>query len=333
MYTEIPDDLVFDDDDLDTVLYATDAAPPSPADVLDACRGRDRLPEEWRKPVVAILARNPRKARALTATVLADIIDHEALAVTAGRDRPRDLLSLARLCQVAQRPAQAEAAYRQALRHAGDPADLPLEERQEAMRDLAALLDQAGRAAEANAERTLAKALPLLTDPTTGGLVQVRSLALECFLDEEYESAERLYRALLDRRFQEPGTWVHLTRVLLMQDRVGPAREAIARACKRMRRVDGPDETPHYIRPRLLFLRILFAMLAGKRYAPLVTQLKRELQNNPEQETWSIAPVIAHLQPGLSPADADLLTAIAAAINDADQRDRLDRFAVWAAGG
>ena len=116
MYSELPTDLVFDDDPLDGVLYGAEVAGPSPADVLNACCAGGGLPAEALKAVVAILLRDPEKGRALTAETLTRILDHQAQAIAAAdADNPREVLRLGRLYHAAQCPEQAEAAYRRAL--------------------------------------------------------------------------------------------------------------------------------------------------------------------------------------------------------------------------
>lgn len=158
----------------------------------------------------------------------------------------------------------------------------------------------------------------LLTDPADP--IPLRSRALDHFLAGRHPAAEAGYRDLLARRFQEASTCGHLARVLLMQDRVGDARSAIARAWKCLRREEGREETLPHTRPRLLFLRMLCAMLAGRGYDRLVARLKRELAAHPAQEPWSIEPVLEHVAAGLAPAARERLNAIAEAINDAARR-------------
>ena len=335
MYSELPTDLVFDDDPLDGVLYGAEVAGPSPADVLNACCAGDGLPAEALKAVVAILLRSPEKGRALTPEMLTRVLDHQAQAIVAAdADNPREVLRLARLYHAAQCPEQAEAAYRRALAPRVGPAVLTQDERWEAVNHLAELLDQSGRTAEAKEALALGAAEGILADAQTESLVQVRSLALDLFLAGRQEAADRLYRGLLERGFQEPGTRVHLARVLLMSDRVAEVRASIAAAWRCLRRSDqGTDDIPPYVRPRILFLRILCAMRAGRPHAALVAHLKRALEANPKQEPWSIAPVIDHIRPGLSAADGEFLTALAEAINDADQLEQLDAFPLWAAAG
>jgi len=118
--------------------------------------------------------------------------------------------------------------------------------------------------------------------------VTVRSLALDLYTVGSHKAAERLYRGLLALRFQQPGTLIHLTRVLLMQDRLPEARKAVSEAWKRMRNREGRLETPPYVPSRIIFFRMFFAMLARANYSRLVAVLKQELLGNSSRESWTI---------------------------------------------
>ena len=98
---------------------------------------------------------------------------------------------------------------------------------------------------------------PLGSQPVPADPIPLRSLALDHVLAGRYLAAEA-------------GTGGHLARALLMQDRVGDARSAIARAWKGLRQDEGREETLLYTRSRLLFLRMLCAALAGRGYDRLV---------------------------------------------------------------
>lgn len=152
---------------------------------------------------------------------------------------------------------------------------------------------------------------PLGSQPVPADPIPLRSLALDHVLAGRYLAAEA-------------GTGGHLARALLMQDRVGDARSAIARAWKGLRQDEGREETLLYTRSRLLFLRMLCAALAGRGYdrlvawspGRLVARLDRELAAHPAQEPWSIA----HLAAGLAPAAREHQNASAEAINAAARR-------------
>jgi hypothetical protein len=333
MDSSIPHELVFDDEPLDGVLYVADCRGATPADILDRWCVSDDLPPECLGAVAAILGRNLDKGRSLENGQLVSIVDYmEQSLVADGSGNPRELLKLARLCHAAGRSEQAEAAYRLALEDGEKDCTLVAEERWQAMNDLADLLDLMGRTEDAREERTLREGEMLLADHKSEELITVRTLAFNLFFAGRYRDAEWLYRGLISRRFQHPGTLTHLARVLLMQDRLPEAREAIAFAWQLIRDREVQQENQSYILPRILFFRILFAMLARSSYASLVKRLKRELRGGNNRESWTIEPVITHFRQYLRPHDFNFLEAIAEAINSAENMDRLNAFEVWIAG-
>lgn len=324
MYDEIPTNLVFDDDNLDGVLYGLRVERPTPADVLDASRDLTALPTAWHPALLAILKCDPGKGRLLQPAALSSLLDQQAQMVASGQPAsPRDLWNLARLYQSAHRLAQAEARFREVLNAPPGPEALTPEERDQVLSQLIDLLLKDGRDSEAEQERALRQAELRLAAATADDLLQVRVQAMEFYLAGRHDAAERLYRELLARHFQEGSIWVHLARVLIMQDRWPEARTALAQARKCLGQMDPADDSQHYIRLRTCFLAILLAMLAGRPYAELVAAFRRQLERHPQQEPWTIDPVLHHVKPRLSGEDGARLALMAAAIHDPDQRDRL----------
>ena len=335
MHGEIPSNLAFDDAPLDEPLAGTGEGEPSPADALAAWQRRDDLADEWRRAAVAILARDPGEAQSLTAAAADAILEPELRALGDRTDlSARERLRLARLCLAARRLDEAEAVYRQALAMTSGPPGLTEDESRAARRELARLLEAAGKSGAAEVVWAEIETDELFDGLGLYELADAREVALGHFREGRYRMAECIYRRLLEVPFQGAGTGVHLTRVLLMQDRLGEARQALAAACRAARRPWFWEEVPVYVWPRVLFLRLAMAMLGqrpmGLRVRLAVT-LRCALRASPEQEPWTIGPVVEHLRPALSPADGDLLSAFAEAINDPDMLDALDA-AMRAAG-
>ena len=327
MNTHIPVDLVFDDEPLDGILYETDARMASPADIFEYWRGH--LPLDSLTAVVAILVRSPEKGLSLEEGQQSLLMDYVRQSLPGKEEDPRELLKLGRICSAAGNLEQTETLYRRALDYMDEDRQLREDERSRAINNLAMVLEQLGRPDEAREERRLRQGEMLLTDGRGQDLLTVRSLALDLFLDGRYRAAERLYRGLFERGFEQTGTLVHLARVLLMQDRLPEARKAIAGAWKLTRNKETRQETQDYVLHRISFFRILCAMLTRGDYSRPVAELKRELLENPGRVTWSIGPVVKRLYPYLCPADVNFLEALAEVISTDDNTERLNAFAVW----
>ncbi|MDD2734736.1 MAG: hypothetical protein PHF56_12405 [Desulfuromonadaceae bacterium] len=329
MNTSIPNDLAFDDEPLDGILYGADCPEATPADILERWQGKYAMPPESRDAILAILAKEPEKGLSLEKWQLESIVAYMERSLTAGEvEHPRELMKLASICHATGRFEQAEIAYRQILEYRNSTDPLLDEERWQAMKNLFGLLNQLGRTKEAQEERMVYEGEMLLADKKCNDLEMVRSLARELFVSERHADAERLYRGLLAQKFQLPGTLIHLARILLIQDRLPEARKAIADAWKLLRNQDVWD-VPFYVLHRVIFFRILCAMLTRGDYSRQVARLKRALLKNSLRELWTIEPVIMHFKTYLRPSDLDFLVALAEAINSAENMDRLNVFPAW----
>ena len=329
----VPQDLKIDDEPLDGILYGIDCPEATPADILERWHGRSDIPLESLDAILAILAHDPEKGKSMESWQLASIAAYveRSLATTKG-ERSRELLKLACICHAAGCFEQAEATYRQILEQRDESDPLLNEERWRAMNNLAGLLNHLGRSTESRIEQIMCEGEMLLDSDKNYGLDTVRSMAHELFVAGRYNAAERFYRGLLMRRYQQPGTLIHLARVLLMQDRLPEAREAIAKAWRQMRNREVRQVTPCYVLHRIIFFRIFCAMLARGNYSHQVAALKRELLGNPYRESWTIDPVIKHFKAYLRPYDVHFLESVAGAINSVENMDRLNAFEVWTAG-
>ncbi|EKD33623.1 MAG: hypothetical protein ACD_75C02640G0002 [uncultured bacterium] len=329
MNTSIPRDLMFDDEPIEGILYGVDGSEATPADIFEYWRGGyNMLPESF-EIVMTILAKSPEKGSTLEDRQRAIIQDYVIQSLPESKDDPTGLLKLACICQAVGNLEKAEAIYRLLLDRRDGGLPLTVEQCRQAMDNLSIILNQLGKADEASEERKLCQAEMLLSGDDEQNLISVRSLALDLFVDGRYQAAERLYRSLLSREFEKPGTLVHLARVLLMQDRIPEARNAIARAWKLTRKKEMRDQTSSYVLHRIFFFRILCAMLTRDDYSRPVAELKQELQDNPIRVTWSIGPVIEHLKPYVRPSDLEFVMAVAKAIDTTDNIERLNSFPIW----
>ena len=333
MFGEIPCDLVFDDEPLDALLYNTgpNGVPaPSPADALAVWAGSDPPSADWQEAALAILRRDPAAGRGIAAPSLLRRIEAEAQALErSGTGDPDSVLLLANLWRAAGRDDRAEATYRRALVGRDGPAALSPDQRAQVLGRLIELLDAQGRQPEAREQQRLCEAQRLLQGEEPDALVGVRGIALALFAEGRHEAAEGLYRALLARRFEVPGTWVHLARVLLMQDRIPEARQAVAAAWRCLTGGEAGGAAPLYVRHRVLYLRLLCAALARRPYRRLAASLRRALECDDERMTWTIGPVLKHLAPHLPRRDRAFLAAVAEAVDQAQGLRKAQTFAAW----
>lgn len=331
MFGETPRDLVFDDEPLDALLYDTDpngVPAPSPADALAVWADSEAPSADWREAALAILRRDPAAARGIAAPSLLRRIEAAARALECSyTGDPDSVLLLANLWRAAGRDDRAEATYHRALARRDGSAALTPDQRSQGQRRLIELLEEQGRQPEAREQQRLCEAERLLQGEDPQALVGVRGIALQLFAEGRHEAAEGLYRELLARGFEVPGTWVHLARVLLMQDRIPEARQAVAAACRCLTGGTTADAAPLYVRHRALYLRLLCAALARRPYRRLATSLRRALERDDERMTWTIGPVIKHLAPRLPRRDRAFLAAVAEAVDQAEGTRKAQTFA------
>jgi len=155
----------------------------------------------------------------------------------------------------------------------------------------------------------------------------LRQLALSCYLQKDYENAERLLRTVLERGFEVPLIYAHLARLLLLTGREDEAAEAVRAAWEH--RAEGP---PYFI-PRGLFLQALLAMLGGRSPREALGRLKTALAATDNREVWSIGPVLDHLSPRLTREADALLRALRPVLERPSGLEALDEFPEWRDAG
>ena len=154
-------------------------------------------------------------------------------------------------------------------------------------------------------------------------LTQIRNTARAFYSRSEYYQAEAALEMLAVRGFDPADTGCHLARLYLLTGRESQALAAVEKAWQQRNGDAG------YVPPRILFLRVLLAMLAGESPAQPLRTLKPLLATEPAHVKWSIAPVLDHLAPRLQAADLAFLRALAAALNDPNAMPVLEAQARW----
>jgi len=165
-----------------------------------------------------------------------------------------------------------------------------------------------------------------LTESGLGGMsarLSLREEAFTMFCDGRFASARRALRRLVRLDFELPSTHCHLARIELASDNVALAYEHATTAWA----VCDAD-TPDYVTPRILWLRLAATILQGfEDQASLLGKLKTAF-NQIEPYGWTLAPVLERLRPKLSDENYALLAAIARVIASGGRED-LERFSAW----
>jgi hypothetical protein len=121
----------------------------------------------------------------------------------------------------------------------------------------------------------------------------------------------------------------NLCTVLILQDKLAEAKSLLARAWQLK---SGRHDLTS---PRLLFVRLVMALLESQPVEVFVGQLKNllALESLPDHadvaKVWNITSFIESLRPKIPPDAGDFLTALASAMNDRTKLADLDRFPEW----
>jgi tetratricopeptide (TPR) repeat protein len=148
----------------------------------------------------------------------------------------------------------------------------------------------------------------------------LREQAFKYFQSGDYFRAEQVLRSMIAQDFEIQGTRVHLARVLLLQDRVEEARNEVEAALKDR----GNSEQP-YVLQRVLFLRVLLALVAGEPAQLPIQAFRSELEHSGAFMHWEVTGLLDHIRPRLADVDNALLTELARAINNPETRAKLSQ--------
>ncbi|MGB9032306.1 MAG: proteasome accessory factor PafA2 family protein [Acidobacteriaceae bacterium] len=160
-------------------------------------------------------------------------------------------------------------------------------------------------------------------DVTESGPHARREAALSRYLQRDFIGAEELLRGCVAEEFELPSTFCHLTRVLLMMNRDGEAREEANHAWERR------ELAPPYVVARTLFFRCLFAMQDGAEFSAPLGQIKSVLHRFSAHSDWTIRPMLDHLRPRLGEPNYTFLRALADALSNPSAVPRLNDFPQW----
>ncbi len=145
-------------------------------------------------------------------------------------------------------------------------------------------------------------------------MISFRKKALHYFLKKNYGMAEYIYRSLLDAGFEIPGTLCHLTRIMIVTNRMDEAAEFIETAWQN--RTKAAD----YIILRILFFQITLGMLNDEDTTGKIEALNNTLGKPGIYVRWAIHPVLRYLKHKLSWNNYETLKKLYSAINNSGKR-------------
>jgi hypothetical protein len=160
-------------------------------------------------------------------------------------------------------------------------------------------------------------------DCTDSGPHARREAALSRYLQRDFISAEELLRGCVAEDFELASTFCHLTRVLLMMNRDGEAREEMNHAWEHR------EHAQPYVVARTLFFQCLFAMLDGAEFSAMLGQVKSVLHRFGAHSEWTVRPMLDHLRPRLGEPNYTLLRALADGLSNPGAMSRLNEFPQW----
>jgi hypothetical protein len=168
-------------------------------------------------------------------------------------------------------------------------------------------------------------------EPRTLTPQEARIEALRLYRQGRYGPAEQILTQLLNLGFEVPSTHLHLARIALTTDHLAVAREHVDHAWEH--RTDAMPE----IVPRIFWMQLALRYLSPDTNGTtdpavvILGRLKTALTQANAHLEWAMDPVLAYLQPRIPAEDHELLTALVAALGDANRVQDLDRFPAWCA--
>ena len=163
-----------------------------------------------------------------------------------------------------------------------------------------------------------------------------RTVAFELYRDGHYAQAEAMLSRLLASGFEPADIHCHLARVSLVTNNLVKARDHVAQAWALR------DAAQPYVVARALWLHAAIAMAyPDTAIAPdadtgatvdtprSLGKLKNVLQSGNAEMTWSMEPVLNHLESRITGDQHALLAALVAAMSDWNQRAALEALEAW----
>lgn len=327
----VPEDLVFDDDPLEPLLYGSNAVAATPANLVALWQTDHgtRVPFD---AVAAVLNNHPellgRMAdlnktewhlwQALESAQIAEQCPQvaEFFVLLAGIRRTEGRLSVAVQFQQQAVDIQKEiggANHEKTLRTTAG---------------LIALMEIAGQREAVETIRRGREVDRLFEKRDVGSLLSLRSLARDLYEKACLNEAADIYRRLIKEQFEPPGSRSHLARVLLaMPDRDNreEAKIVLGQAWELR------DSAPEYVRPRILYWIILLNFLDGRDNAVAIGKLKNILRadNSDAFHRYIVFPVLERWKASLSEETHQFLTVLGSILGSSSNLPAIQAFRDW----
>jgi tetratricopeptide (TPR) repeat protein len=319
----VPVDLVFDSSSCDNTHIDRPTTPQKPANAVELWRQNWDHSDAVARAVISMISENPNYASDLgdqkeLELLLQSTSENEKLDVS---QRSSCLVGLGILYQ-------SRKAFNEALSFLQKAFDLqktamgithPITIR--TVKYLVEVLDELQRPEDAKRLRLDLSIGELMQN--AGNLTALRSKALELFVNNEYKEAEKIYHHLLEQNFEPASTHCHLARIYFM---TGRTKEAAAEVKSAMECKHG---APAYMIPRIIFLRIICAVLEGIAIKALLKELNNALLEPGANHDWTMQPVVDCLKSGMSSEYYELFSALVKALGDAQHMNYLNEMPIW----
>ena len=151
----------------------------------------------------------------------------------------------------------------------------------------------------------------------------LRSKAFSLMEMQRYMEAEDIYRQLIDMNFELPGTLCHLARVQFLSAQDKSAEESVEKAWQNR------ENAKKYVVPRIIFLKILYAMICNNDPVFWIKKMKEQLNGPDVCMEWQIAPLLESRATMLGEEDYVFIYALAEALQSGSHIARLEYFKKW----
>lgn len=321
--------LVFDDESVTPLLYGRAPAVPTPANILELWQ-TDNSEIVSFDAVVSVLENRPELTSTIQDTEKMELLIWDALenSQAAGQCKKAGNLFvvLAKTCRLNGRDNIALSLQRRAVEIRKKTEGANHAKTLQATEGLIVLLETLGKQQEAAAIRILRNMDRLFSKGDQNSLLTLRNLAYDLFEKGDFREAEHVYRRLLEKRFEVPGTLSHLARALLAIPGVDNRKEARSILKKAWeRRCDAPS----YVPPRILLWKTMLNMLDRKDSADTIGMLKFALQKENVFLDYSVSHVLDRWKASLAAENFLLLDSLASTLSGKDKPAALKGHPAW----
>jgi hypothetical protein len=314
----IPDDLIFDIEDTDNEDFQIESAKIYPADILRQWKLQHKVSEECIPALSAILVREPENwivendinCLYFLKDALEIVKNSFCISIKPGIEVQ---LNYAHLLHINALYEEAEIHYKESLKTAISKFGIANKVRLGIIEDLIYLMDITGNVEEKIKYQLQLKnetdCLVYMQSRETNDFINLRGIALNFVLNKNYKDAEEIYKWLINRGFETPGTHNHMARLCALQERIKESKSHLEIAWKKR------QFAKKYVPPRVLFLQILILLIEGKDISKLIIEIKKSLISIDSFLEWTIEPLILQYKHKLASKDFEFLICLSRVLN------------------